>query len=1058
MVSFSKNARENINKKLPTLGEKFDLQNRKHQGFLAAILGYVFFLFFIVYSSVMNAPSFANNTNVNAEKPKAVKFVSDEVLIKIRKSSVSKIRENSADVGVDSLNTLNKEFKIKKMEKIVKSKKIIADSEIFQWYKVKFDEPREEISSTQSEVNTQLNFLINDDRATNIVGKSSEKTTGNANKDKFFSRLAKYKKDANIERAEPNYIVTIDQVPANIPNDPYYSSSGSWGQSYPDLWGIKKINSQGAWNIATGSSNIVVAVVDTGVDRNHEDLQGNMWVNTKEIPNNSIDDDANGYADDYYGYDFYNLDKDPMDDYGHGTHVAGTIGAVGNNGKGVVGVNWTTSIMAVKFLSSAGSGYTGDGASAIVYAADNGARVANNSWSGPASQAVHDAVEYAHNKRVVIVAAAGNSNSDVGSFSPAGEEKVITVAATDSNDQKASFSNYGTKIDVAAPGVDILSLKASASPMCDTSRTVGVNYCRVSGTSMATPHVSGLAALILSKHPEFTNEDVRQVLRVSADDLGSPEFDIYFGYGRINAGKALNTSSVLKATITSPNSGTDITDSNTLNITGSASGGGFISYDLSYGNNSSTWQSIKTSTNSVSNGQLGVWDISSVPSGFYTIRLAVTNKDGFTFYYQVWKLFKGYKEIGVNPLITGTGGAFYPEASGDKVIWENCPVSTNCSLMLYDMNSKTQKTIDSNIGNASKPAINIDGNRAVWSKNFDIFLYDLNEQIIRQITNDPTSQNSPDISGDRIVWDTTSDVYSCLYNPTNSTCPIQQITNVPENQFVAYISGDKIVWRDFRNKNYDIYLYDLTNKQEVQITSDLKDQYLAAISGNIIAWKDCRNGDYCNRIDIYACVYNPVTKTCPEKRLTTQDASPAFLFPPAISGSYVVWEDWRLGNGDIYYYDLVSNTEHPITGNASNQLSPTISNGLVVWEDYRNGSDLYYYQIPSPSPIPTPTPTIKPSPTPTPTVNPQIDSDGDGFSNVREIYMGTDPFDNCSNNASASAYPPDFDNNKVVRTADISAVVAKYGTTDHRYDLNGDGRVTIADISIVRSYYGKDCQ
>src|SRR3989344_353521 len=654
MIKFSKKAREKINKKLPTLGEKFDSQKREHQVFVTALVGYVFFLFFIVYSSIMNVPSFANNTNLNVEKPETVKFASDEVLIKIRKSSVSRIREDSANVGVDSLNSLNKEFKIKKMEKVAKSKKIASDSEISQWYVVKFNEPREEINSTQSEVNTQLiNDLINDDRATNIVNKSRKKTTGNANKDKFFSRLAKYKKDANIERVEPNYVVntfqtatpssspspiisinptstpsstpipSVTPLPANIPNDPYYSSSGSWGQAYPDLWGLKKINAEGGWKESTSSASVVVAVVDTGIDRNHEDLQGNMWVNTREVPSNGVDDDGNGYVDDYYGYDFYNRDNDPIDDHGHGTHVAGTIGAVGNNGKGVVGVNWNSGIMAVKFLHGGGSGYTSDGATSIIYAADNGARVINNSWGGPVSQVVHDAVEYAHSKGVVIVAAAGNDNSEVGSFSPASEEKAITVAATDSNDQKASFSNYGTKIDVAAPGVDVLSLKASNSPMCTSAIIVGTNYCRISGTSVATPHVAGLAALILSKHPEFTPDEIRQVLRASADDLGTPAFDIYYGRGRINAGKALTVNSVLKVQIVSPSKWVVDKSITNVDVFGIATGQNFVNYELSFGTASdgagalpNQWTIISQGTTSTGNQsiKLGTWQIGNTPA------------------------------------------------------------------------------------------------------------------------------------------------------------------------------------------------------------------------------------------------------------------------------------------------------------------------------------------------------------------------------------------------------------------------------------------------------------
>ncbi|MBU1178548.1 S8 family serine peptidase [Patescibacteria group bacterium] len=345
--------------------------------------------------------------------------------------------------------------------------------------------------------------------------------------------VTEYKNDPAIEYAEPNYKVETSRTP----NDPYLSSSGTWGQAYDDLWGLKKISAEYAWDVNVGSADVVVAVIDTGVDYNHEDLADNIWANTDEVASNGIDDDGNGYVDDVYGYDFYNGDADPIDDHGHGTHCSGTIAAVTNNNKGVAGTSWNSQIMGVKFLGANGSGWLSDAALSIKYAADNGADVLSNSWGGwGRSQTLQDAINYAYSKGTVFVAAAGNSNWDTSDYQPAGMENVITVAATDYTDSRASFSNYGDEVDVAAPGVDILSLKAVGTSM---GSAVGDKYTRASGTSMACPHVAGAAALIWSESPNYTNQEVEQVLETTADDLGDIGFDPYFGHGRINALAAL---------------------------------------------------------------------------------------------------------------------------------------------------------------------------------------------------------------------------------------------------------------------------------------------------------------------------------------------------------------------------------------------------------------------------------------------------------------------------------------------------------------------------------------
>jgi subtilisin family serine protease len=436
--------------------------------------------------------------------------------------------------------------------------------------------------------------------------------------------------DPDVEFAEEDKIVS-----ANFsPNDPYFLSSGSWGQTYDDLWGIKKIGAPAAWDTSTGTG-VIVAVVDTGIDYSHPDIVNNIWSNTKEIVGNGIDDDHNGYIDDVRGWDFIGpsvtnpqQSNDPIDHQGHGTHVAGIIAAEGNNGIGIIGVAWHAQVMAVKGLDDQGIGLDSTLAPAIMYAANNGADVISASWGGPGySQTIADAVSYAYNLGAVFVAAAGNNGGDARDFYPAALWNVITVAASDSNDNLASFSNSGSKIDVAAPGVDILSLQASGTNL---GITVSPGYTRASGTSMATPHVSGLAALILSQNANYSNEDVRQVLRASATDLGTPGYDLSFGYGRINAAAALSVSSVLEAKISSPVDG--IVTQSVLTISGVARGTGFSNYILEYGAGTlpSSWTTIQTGTTPVS-GTLGVFDTTVLADGLYDVRLRAFNTSGQAF-------------------------------------------------------------------------------------------------------------------------------------------------------------------------------------------------------------------------------------------------------------------------------------------------------------------------------------------------------------------------------------------------------------------------------------------
>jgi thermitase len=308
-----------------------------------------------------------------------------------------------------------------------------------------------------------------------------------------------------IRYVEPDIKVRVDFVP----NDPYWNLQ----------WGPQKIQADWAWNTTLGNQSVLVAVVDTGIDYNHPDLSKNY------VP---------------LGYNWVDNNSYPLDDFGHGTHVAGIIAASINNSLGIAGLAQVR-IMAEKSLDANGSGYDEWIAEGILHAAQRGAKIIGMSFGGPSdSQLVHDAIKAAYDNGSLLIAAAGNSNSNA-KFYPAAYEEVVSVAATDQNDNKASFSNWGTWIELAAPGVSIYSTTPTYHVTLN-NYGIGMNYDYMSGTSMACPHVSGVAALVWSLHPAATRDWVRLWLRYTADDLGVPGFDMYYGYGRINALKAVTES------------------------------------------------------------------------------------------------------------------------------------------------------------------------------------------------------------------------------------------------------------------------------------------------------------------------------------------------------------------------------------------------------------------------------------------------------------------------------------------------------------------------------------
>ncbi len=405
-----------------------------------------------------------------------------------------------------------------------------------------------------------------------------------------------FKKDPDVEYAQPDYVATVNMVP----NDPYFSSSRSWGQSYDDLWGIKKMNVPAAWDSTQGEG-VIVAVVDTGVDYHHPDIAANMVA----------------------GWNFVTDTSDSMDKIGHGTHVAGTIAAVGNNSLGVIGVAPKAKIMPLKGFDDEGNGSMSDLADAIIYAAQHGAKVINNSWgcsssclSNPLAEA---AVRQAEDLGAVVVFSAGNSNLDVVLKSPQNmtDHKPLVVAASCPDDTRAYFSDYGDLVDVTAPGSGlsadirgILSLKATTCSMCASSPDliVNQNYFRTAGTSMAAPHVSGLAALIIAKRPSLTAGEVKNRIKSSATSVpGLP------GAGMVNALAAtsdliVNAGPDLRALVNTPLSLTGTLISNNLPST-------TVNW-LMYAGPSAVSFTNKTSLNT---------DVTFPALGVYTLRLTANN-------------------------------------------------------------------------------------------------------------------------------------------------------------------------------------------------------------------------------------------------------------------------------------------------------------------------------------------------------------------------------------------------------------------------------------------------
>jgi thermitase len=383
-----------------------------------------------------------------------------------------------------------------------------------------------------------LTFRLHDrieDRIENAPGWESIDDLDDA---EAAATVAEYSQLAEVEYAEPNFEISLpDSLAAPVrPRDPQFSDQ--WALANSGQKGGKEgadISATLAWATSTGSDKVVVAVLDSGVDYTHEDLVQNMWVRPATMT--PYQDNELGTIDDLNGYNAIDSAADPMDENGHGTHCAGIIGAEGENDLGIAGVNWKVQIMPLKFMNAGGFGTTKDAIEAINYVIDRkkagvNVRIISASWgSTQKSRALEDVIRKAYENDILFVAAAGNAstNNDRSPHFPSSYNvpNVISVAALDRNDQLASFSNYGSKsVAIAAPGVEILST------------WLGNQYEEKSGTSMATPVVAGVAALVLAENPNLSVDDLRTRLMASTDPIVALKGKTFSG-GRINAAKAL---------------------------------------------------------------------------------------------------------------------------------------------------------------------------------------------------------------------------------------------------------------------------------------------------------------------------------------------------------------------------------------------------------------------------------------------------------------------------------------------------------------------------------------
>lgn len=777
--------------------------------------------------------------------------------------------------------------------------------------------------------------------------------------------------DPSIAYAAPDYLVAA----AAESDDPAWSTSGSWEQPYEDLWNLRRIDLPEAWETNQGLTAdgrpAVVAVVDTGLDLTHLDLVDNIFRNAAEIPDNGIDDDANGYVDDARGWDFVQCrrfrfdgtclaaapNNDPTDRNGHGTHVASVVAAVADNGLGIAGVAPSARIMPLRALNKQGYGLSSWLAEAMAYAALNGADVINNSWgciNCPSNPVLEDAVRFVRALGVTVVMAAGNDDRDVSGSSPQNTRQTITVGACTQSDARAVFSNFGHALDLCAPGGgdfdaalkrwahNVLGARARRGrfPHGLAVRALSTNkrdrYVRLGGTSIAAPHVAGAAALVMAHRPAFSPDDVRAVLRAAADDVHTPALDIFTGAGRLNVARTLPVDSVLDVAISSPAPGAQVDPAvATVAITGTAAGPDFVSYTLSYGRGRAPteWVPIAGPVGApVTGGLLGTWRLAR-EAGLFTIRLAARTRAGLDFQ----DLTQVFVERPPRRIAPSDFVQLDPRLDGDIVVWTE-RAATPSNIRVHDLRTgRTWWMLDDAYAriwpDVSFPYLI----GLIWqpkTSSWDVFEHDLRAQGTRLVTDDALHELPPRTDGTWDVWLAYEEAASAsfhVYAHHRPSGEVRRLTDDRRTRANVRVSNGVVVWEQldrFRPIRYiQAYRLDTNTTWKLTETSET-DQFHPAIDYPIVVWNEQQGTTRIRAHDL---------ETGETWWVTPAMSGSQWL--PDIAGHRIVCLDSEHGVLNVRTVDVRTGGMEWITSHPLPQYSPVIGRTAdgwrIAWTDTR---------------------------------------------------------------------------------------------------------------------------